>query len=77
MATDRGFVSLHGKVVTAEEAQRYVALDDRVDYDDAVEAGYCHFCPPFGWVVDMDRDPCQNEVPPGEDRAVRGGLWCL
>jgi hypothetical protein len=76
MAIEVGFVNLHGNVVTAEEAERYVALDDRVLYDDAVEAGYCIYREPFGMVVDMDRDRYQNTVLPGEDRAVREGLWC-
>jgi hypothetical protein len=76
VATDRGFVSLQGRAVTAEEARRYVALDDRVEYDDAVAAGYCTFWPPFGMVVDMDRDRFGNSIAPGEDRASREGMWC-
>jgi hypothetical protein len=76
MSTERGFVNLQGDVVTAEEAERHVALDDRVDFEYAVDAGFCTFRPPFGWVVDMDRDRFGNTIPAGEDRAAREGWWC-
>jgi hypothetical protein len=75
MAVERGFAHLRGDVVTAEDAQAYVALDDRVSYEDAVDLGFCTFTA-IGWVVDMDRDRFGNTIAPGADRAEREGLWC-
>jgi hypothetical protein len=77
MPIETGFVSLHGEIVTAEEATEESVYDGgRVSYQYAVDAGYCVYREPFGMIVDMDRDRFGNTILSDADYAEREGWWC-